>query len=125
MYTPPGLKFFLNINTIDSLALTFSPIYSPLPHSWPTYISSLPKTVKRKPLISNFNWNFGWILGQHDILVLGDVPLPPPPPNQNNFFYQKLDFSWLMYTPPPQGLEKNLQNMKCWFFDYVQLLMIG
>ena len=42
------------------------------PHTLPTFISSLSKTVKRKPLIFNFKWNFGWILGQHNILVLGE-----------------------------------------------------
>ena len=84
MYTPsPGLKIFLNMNAIDSL---------------PTYISSLSKTVKRKPLIFNFKWNFDWILGQHDILVLGDVPTPTP--ESENFFYLKLDLSLLMYPPP-------------------------
>ena len=46
-----------------------------LPHL-PTYISSLSNRMKRKPLIFKFKWNFGWILGQHDILVLGDVPPP-------------------------------------------------
>ena len=65
------------------------------------HISSLSKTVKRKPLIFNFKWNFGWILGQDDILVLGDVPPPPPPPppNPEKIFYPKLDLSWLMYLP--------------------------
>ena len=95
----------------------------PLPPSVPTYISSLSKTVKRKPLIFNFKWNFGWILGQHDILVLGDVPpsririfflskvrfelahVPLPPRMRKTFFYPKIDLSWPMYPPSP-GLKK-------------------
>ena len=46
-------------------------------------------TVKRKSLIFNFKWNFGWILGQHDILVLGDVP---PSRIRKFFFLSKVTF---------------------------------
>ena len=65
--------------------------------------------MKRKPLISNFNWNFGWILGQHDILVLGDVPFPPltpPHPESEQLFLSKVRFQLADVHPSPQGLEK-------------------
>ena len=74
--------------------------------SLPTDISSLSKTVKRKPLIFNFKWNFGWILGQHDILVLGDVP--PPTKSEKNFL-SKVRFELANVPPPPhQGLKKKI-----------------
>ena len=56
-------------------------------------------------LIFNFKWNFGRILGQHDILVLGDVPVSPE--SGKFFFYRKLDLSWPMYPPTPR-IEKKI-----------------
>ena len=83
--------------------------------------------MKRKPLIFNFKWNFAWILGQHDIFILGDVPLPKsekkllsnirfeladvhPPWNHKFFFYPKLDLSWQMYNPPTRIEKKSSRN---------------
>ena len=78
-----------------------------LPTSLPTCISSLSKTVKRKLLIFNFKWNFGWILGQHDIMVLGNVPLTALPPWE--FFLSEVRFE-LADVPP-------LESEKCFFIQ--------
>ena len=117
---PPRIEIFLKHECYRFLSIL---VMGDLPTSLPTYISSLSKTVKRKPLIFNFKWNFGWILGQHDILVLGDVPSP----KSEIFFLLKLDLSWLIPPPPPkQGLKKKIfKKIKCPLLDYVQLRMIS
>ena len=55
--------------------------------------------MKRKPRIFNFKWNFGLILGQHNILVLGNIP--PSPPNQKKKILSKVRFELANVTPPP------------------------
>ena len=108
MYPPPRIENFFKHKCYRFLSiLVMGDLHPP---SVPTYISSLSKTVKRKPLIFNFKWNFGWILGQHDILVLDDVP--PPPRIRKKCFYLKLDLSWPMYPPPPPPWNQKSQP-KC------------
>ena len=65
--------------------------------------------MKRKPLIFNFKWNFGLILGQHDILVLGDV-LPPSPHKSEKFFLSEVRFELADVTPPPRIEKKSSKN---------------
>ena len=74
------------------------------PPSLPTYISRFSKTVKRKPLIFNFKWNFGWILGQHDTFELEDVPTTTPNPNPRitKKFLSEVRFELANVPPHPQ-----------------------
>ena len=90
---PPSPRieiFFLNMNTIDSLAFMFSLIYLPTPLlPCPTFISSLSNTLKRKPLIFKFKWHFGsW-------------QCTPPTPISKKIFLSKVRFE-LANVPPPR-----------------------
>ena len=95
----PGLKIFFKHECYGFLSILVMGNLPPLP-CLPIFLVCQRQTVKRKPLIFNFKWNFGWILGQHDILVLGDVT--PPPTRIRNFFLSKIRFE-LANVPPPQN----------------------
>ena len=77
--------------------------------SLPTYISSLSKTVKRKPQIFNCKLNFGWILGQHDILVLADGPHLL---ESENFFLSEVRFELDDVPPPPTPTRIEKKSLK-------------